>query len=55
MATYGKVVEFDPEADNWQQYVERLDFYFATNKITDVGQKHAIFLSAHGRKTYSIL
>lgn len=54
MATYSKIGEFDPEADDWQQYVERLDFYFAANKITDAGQKRAIFLSACGGKTYAI-
>lgn len=55
MATYGKIGEYDPEADDWQQYEERLAFYFAANKITDAGQKRAIFLSACGGKTYATL
>ncbi|XP_062401725.1 LOW QUALITY PROTEIN: uncharacterized protein K02A2.6-like [Sardina pilchardus] len=55
MATYGKLGEYDPEADDWQQYEERLAFYFAANEITDAGQKRAIFLSACGGKTYATL
>ncbi|KAJ8404479.1 hypothetical protein AAFF_G00337460 [Aldrovandia affinis] len=55
MATYGKIGEFEPETDDWQQYMERLDFYFAANKIDNAGQKRAIFLSACGGKVYAVL
>lgn len=55
MTTYGKIHEFDQETDDWQQYVERLEFYFVANKITDAGQKRAIFLSACGGKVYAML
>lgn len=54
MGLYGKINEFDPEWQ-WQQYVERLDFYFLANEITDAAQKHAIFLSACGGKVYAVL
>lgn len=50
MTTYG-----NQETDDWQQYVERLEFYFVANKITDAGQKRAIFLSACGGKVYAML
>lgn len=53
MVTYGKINEFDPESDDWQQYVECLEFYFVANKITDAGQKRAIFLS--GGNVYAVL
>ena len=55
MATYGKINEFDPDSDDWQLYVERLDFYFVANKITDGEQKWAILLSACGGRVYAVL
>ena len=55
MATYGKISEFDLDSDDWQQYMERMEFYFVANKITDEDQQKAIFLSACGGKVYSVL
>ena len=31
MATYGRIDEFDPDSGDWQQYMERMEFYFAAN------------------------
>lgn len=35
MATYGKIWEFNPDSDDWQQYLERMEFSFVANKIVD--------------------
>nr|XP_061834657.1 uncharacterized protein K02A2.6-like [Nerophis lumbriciformis] len=55
MALFGNLTEFDQATDDWQQYAERLDFYFVANKITDEGQQKAIFLSSCGAKVYAVL
>uniref|UniRef100_A0A3Q1FDP4 Tick transposon n=1 Tax=Acanthochromis polyacanthus TaxID=80966 RepID=A0A3Q1FDP4_9TELE len=55
MATYGKLVEFDPDSADWQQYVERQEFYFVSNFIEEEDQKRAVFLSSCGKKAYALL
>ncbi|KAM9318793.1 LOW QUALITY PROTEIN: complement C3-like [Pholidichthys leucotaenia] len=42
MATYGSITEFDPETHEWQQYTERLGFYFAANKIAAEEQRQVL-------------
>ena len=54
-ATYGRIAEFNQETDNWNQYVERLDFYFVANDIKDEVKQKAIFLSACGSGVYATL
>ena len=34
MATFGKIDEFT-DSDNWTQYIERLNYYFQANDITE--------------------
>ena len=59
MATYGKIEEFDRESDSWEQYIERLNFYFEANGITssdeDLKKRRAILLSSVGKKTYKLM
>ena len=49
MATYGKIEPFDREIDSWELYVERLNFYFEANEISEEGddpkRRRAILLS----------
>ena len=49
MATvFGKVDEFDGAKEEWTQYVERLDHFFAANDIADADKKRAVLLSVVG-------
>ena len=49
-----KLDEFDPRDDSITAYVERVTLYFQANGIADDKQV-AVFLSAIGAKTYSLL
>ena len=35
MSKHGKIGEFDPEQDDWELYVERMNFYFVAKKKGD--------------------
>ena len=54
MALIGKIEEYD-EKESWIDYTERLEKYFAANKITDSGEKQAVLLSVCGAKTYKLI
>ena len=47
-AVLGKIEQFDAELEEWPQYVERLQFFFAANGIEDAGKKRSVFLSVVG-------
>ena len=53
MATLGRIEEFD--GSDWQQYVERLEYFFTANGIEDGAKKRAVFLSVVGPATYKTL
>ena len=57
MATsFGKLEEFDPSSgEDWIQYVERMEFYFVANGVTDTGKQQAILLSTIGAQAYKVL
>ena len=56
MATLlGKLEEFDKSKEEWTQYIERMDHFFAANDITDAGKKKSVFLAVIGPTTYSLL
>ena len=48
MATIGRIEEFKESKDNWNQYAERLEFFFEANGIKDDAKKRPIFLTAIG-------
>ena len=55
MAThFGQIADFNPNQDNWDNYVESLNFFFAANGITDANKKRAIMLSSCGAVTYKL-
>ena len=60
MATaHGKIDQYQP-GNNWTEYVERLEFYFAANNIgnmknTDLLKRKAILLTVCGEQTYSLV
>ena len=50
----GRLTEFDPKSDSITAYVERVTLFFQANEIAE-GKQVAVFLSAMGPKTYSLL
>ena len=50
----GRLTEFDPNSDSITAYVERVKLFFHANEIAE-GKQVAVFLSAMGPKTYSLL
>ena len=50
-----KVKEFDAECDDWEQYVEQLEFYFVAKGIDDAAKQKAFLLSACGSRTYKLM
>lgn len=54
MGTFGKLSEFEASKEDWQSYVERVDFFFEANNIENVSQKRAILLSSCGASCYKL-
>ena len=54
MPTIGKISEFVEGKENFENYVERLEQYFAANEIGD-GKKVAVLLSVIGPNTYAVV
>ena len=57
MATmFGKLEEFDmATGKDWIQYIERMEYYFQANKITEGDTKKAILISTMGEKAYKLI
>ena len=55
MATHGSVSPFDPEKEEWNAYVERLDYYLVANGIEDDAKKVAILMSNGGPTVYGTI
>lgn len=51
---YGTVSPFEETEEKFDNYMERLEFYFTANEITDE-KKKSIFLSVIGSRTYETL
>ena len=55
MATIGRIEEFHEDKEEWSQYTERLEHFFATNGITDDDKKRSVFLTVIGARVYKKL
>ena len=57
MATmFGKLEEFDmATGKDWIQYIERMEYYFQANKITEGDTKKAIVISTMREKEYKLI
>lgn len=56
MAAFGNIEFFNvSEPRSFESYVERMDFFFTANSITDSDKKKATFLSLCGPNTYEII
>ena len=54
----GSIEAFDPDTDDWPQYVERMEEMFKANDLMGDGnaeKRRAIFLTVVGKRTYNIL
>ena len=54
-AVHGAVAPFDPDTDEWTEYIEHLQFYFAANNIRDGAKQKAILLSDCGTSAFRLL
>ena len=57
-ALLGRIDQFDPEQEEWPQYVERLIQFFEANDITGedkAAKRRATFLSVIGPTPYKLL
>ena len=55
MATIGRIEEFREDKEEWSQYAERLEHFFAANGITNNDKKRSVFLTVIGAKAYKQL
>ncbi|XP_064396342.1 uncharacterized protein K02A2.6-like [Halichondria panicea] len=54
----GHIEAFEPEADDWPQYAERMEEMFVANEMVGEGmaeKRRSVFLSVVGKRTYNIL
>ena len=54
-AVLGKVEQYDPELEEWPQYVERLEYFFEASGMTDAEKKRSVFLSVIGPSPFKLL
>ena len=52
---HGVVATFDPEQDEWSEYIERLKHYFTANEIASEDKRRDILLNAVGASTYRLI
>ena len=52
---HGAVVAFNPDQEDWSEYVERLEHYFTANDIVSSDKRRAILLNAVGASTYRLI
>lgn len=55
MAIHGSMEAFNPQAEDWTTYAERLQHYLVANSVDDADKKRAILLTVCGAPTYKLL
>ena len=50
----GNLSEFILEKDDWNNYIEQMEFFFQANGIEESNKKKAILLSSCGSNTYKL-
>ena len=55
MATHSRLREFNPAAEDWISYTERLEFYFTANDAKDADKQRAVLFSVCGAATYKLI
>ena len=51
----GKIVDFDPVVETWEEYAECLQHYFQANGITEADRKKSILLAVMSTQNYKLL
>ena len=51
-AVHGSLAPFDSAVEDWTEYIERLQFYFDANGISDAAKQQAVLLSCCGPSTF---
>ena len=54
LSVFGYIIRSVVNLKDWRAYVERLDQYLESNKITPAERKRAIFLGVCGATTYQL-
>ena len=57
-ALWGSIEHFDPQAEGWQEYVERIEHFFEANGLTGedkASPRRSTFLTLVGSATYKLL
>ena len=54
-ALLGRVDYYDSSKEEWTQYVERLEHFFAANGVDTDAKKLSAFLAVIGPATYKVL
>ena len=55
LGLHGAIVPFNPDLDDWSEYVKRLGHYFSANDIVSSDKQRTILLSAVGALTYRLI
>lgn len=55
LGSYRNLSEFEASTESWSMYMERLEQFFVTNKITDKNWQHAIFLIIIRLNIYTLI
>ena len=52
--TYGQMLEFEPSAESFSVYVERVNLFFTANEVPEE-ERVPVFLTIIGKSTYALL
>ena len=50
-----QIEAFQPGANNWEKYTERIEQFFVANNVDTKERKRALFLTVISARTYSLL
>ena len=50
----GHLLEFKIDKDDWNNYIERMEFFFLANSIDDDNKKKVVLLSSCGSNTFKL-
>ena len=50
----GRIGEYEQGKEEWTQYCERLEYYFAANGVLEEAKKKSIFLTVIGSSSYKL-
>ena len=55
MGSFGSMSEFDKSKETWKSYIERLEFFFEANDVTENTRKRAVLLTICGPEMYKLI